>query len=206
MDIVLSTKQTFLNSSTCPEIHGHLHAKEQSRKSWKKFYFVLRRSGLYFSNKGTSKVSKTKWLGYRIKHGLFVVDNLKPLCCMQSYVYMFVVALHWSWTLGWVKCIFCSCTVIALIKKLLLVHCGVNSSSSVYIALSRGTGWAWIFLRSAGISFRQKQDSQSCWQVKLIPRHPTCQHNHFATAFISYNSRPFVVGCRKALVWRPLLL
>ncbi|XP_037343775.2 growth factor receptor-bound protein 14 isoform X1 [Pungitius pungitius] len=47
--------QTFLNSSTCPEIHGHLHAKEQSRKSWKRFYFVLRRSGLYFSNKGTSK-------------------------------------------------------------------------------------------------------------------------------------------------------
>ncbi|XP_005453034.1 growth factor receptor-bound protein 14 isoform X1 [Oreochromis niloticus] len=47
--------QTFLNSSTCPEIHGYLHAKEQSRKSWKKSYFVLRRSGLYFSNKGTSK-------------------------------------------------------------------------------------------------------------------------------------------------------
>ncbi|XP_030614811.1 growth factor receptor-bound protein 14 isoform X2 [Archocentrus centrarchus] len=47
--------QTFLNSSTCPEIHGYLHVKEQSRKSWKRFYFVLRRSGLYFSNKGTSK-------------------------------------------------------------------------------------------------------------------------------------------------------
>uniref|UniRef100_A0A3Q3VQP6 Uncharacterized protein n=1 Tax=Mola mola TaxID=94237 RepID=A0A3Q3VQP6_MOLML len=44
-----------LNSSSCPEVHGHLHAKEQSRKSWKKFYFLLRRSGLYFSNKGTSK-------------------------------------------------------------------------------------------------------------------------------------------------------
>uniref|UniRef100_A0A3Q1B8Y2 Growth factor receptor bound protein 14 n=1 Tax=Amphiprion ocellaris TaxID=80972 RepID=A0A3Q1B8Y2_AMPOC len=47
--------QTFLKSSTCPEIHGYLHAKEQSKKSWKKFYFVLRRSGLYYSNKGTSK-------------------------------------------------------------------------------------------------------------------------------------------------------
>lgn len=48
--------QTFLSSSSCPEIHGYLHAKEHGRKSWKKFYFVLRRSGLYFSNKGTSKV------------------------------------------------------------------------------------------------------------------------------------------------------
>lgn len=47
--------ETFLKSSTCPEIHGHLHVKEQSKKSWKKFYFVLRRSGLYFSTKGTSK-------------------------------------------------------------------------------------------------------------------------------------------------------
>lgn len=47
--------ETFLNSSMCPEIHGHLHAKEQGRKSWKKFFFVLRRSGLYFTNKGTSK-------------------------------------------------------------------------------------------------------------------------------------------------------
>ncbi|KAM6934324.1 growth factor receptor-bound protein 14 isoform 2-T2 [Xenentodon cancila] len=47
--------ETFLKSSTCPEIHGYLHAKEQSRKSWKKFYFVLRRSGLYLSSKGTSK-------------------------------------------------------------------------------------------------------------------------------------------------------
>lgn len=58
--IFLHPTQTFLNSSTCPEVHGHLHAKEQSKKSWKKFYFVLRRSGLYFSNKGTSKVSDKK--------------------------------------------------------------------------------------------------------------------------------------------------
>ncbi|XP_057709295.1 growth factor receptor-bound protein 14 isoform X2 [Corythoichthys intestinalis] len=47
--------QIFLSSSTCPEIHGHLHTKEPSRKSWKKLYFILRRSGLYVSSKGTSK-------------------------------------------------------------------------------------------------------------------------------------------------------
>ncbi|XP_067891330.1 growth factor receptor-bound protein 14 isoform X3 [Heterodontus francisci] len=45
----------FLNSSTCPEIHGYLHAREPGKKTWKKCYFVLRRSGLYFSTKGTSK-------------------------------------------------------------------------------------------------------------------------------------------------------
>lgn len=73
--IFIYPTQTFLNSSTCPEIHGHLHAKEQSRKSWKKFYFVLRRSGLYFSNKGTSKVSQTNLksnIKSRLIHGLFV--------------------------------------------------------------------------------------------------------------------------------------
>ncbi|GCB65465.1 hypothetical protein scyTo_0009962 [Scyliorhinus torazame] len=47
--------QNFLNSSMCPEIHGYLHTREQGRKTWKKCYFVLRRSGLYFSTKGTSK-------------------------------------------------------------------------------------------------------------------------------------------------------
>nr|XP_020846736.1 growth factor receptor-bound protein 14 isoform X2 [Phascolarctos cinereus] len=45
----------FLSSSTYPEIHGYLHAKEQGKKSWKKIYFLLRRSGLYYSTKGTSK-------------------------------------------------------------------------------------------------------------------------------------------------------
>ncbi|XP_067891335.1 growth factor receptor-bound protein 14 isoform X8 [Heterodontus francisci] len=49
--------QNFLNSSTCPEIHGYLHAREPGKKTWKKCYFVLRRSGLYFSTKGTSKRS-----------------------------------------------------------------------------------------------------------------------------------------------------
>lgn len=59
--IFVRTSQTFLKSSSCPEIHGHLHVKELSRKSWKKLYFILRRSGLYFSNKGTSKVRRNTW-------------------------------------------------------------------------------------------------------------------------------------------------
>ncbi|XP_028286981.1 growth factor receptor-bound protein 7 [Parambassis ranga] len=47
--------QNLLKSGTCPEIQGFLHVKEPSRKSWKKVYFFLRRSGLYCSSKGSSK-------------------------------------------------------------------------------------------------------------------------------------------------------
>lgn len=47
--------QNLLKSGTCPEIQGFLHVKEPSRKSWKKVYFFLRRSGLYCSTKGSSK-------------------------------------------------------------------------------------------------------------------------------------------------------
>ncbi|XP_051881793.1 growth factor receptor-bound protein 14-like [Pristis pectinata] len=47
--------QEFLSSRSCPEIHGYLHSRDQGKKSWKKNYFILRRSGLYYSSKGTSK-------------------------------------------------------------------------------------------------------------------------------------------------------
>ncbi|GAA6091642.1 growth factor receptor-bound protein 10a isoform X3 [Tachysurus ichikawai] len=47
--------QNFLNSSRCPEIQGFLYMKETGRKSWKKLYMFLRRSGLYYSTKGMSK-------------------------------------------------------------------------------------------------------------------------------------------------------
>ncbi|XP_046888458.1 growth factor receptor-bound protein 7 isoform X1 [Hypomesus transpacificus] len=42
-------------SGACPEIQGFLQMKERSRKTWKKVFFFLRRSGLYFSIKGSSK-------------------------------------------------------------------------------------------------------------------------------------------------------
>ncbi|XP_009949124.1 PREDICTED: growth factor receptor-bound protein 7-like, partial [Leptosomus discolor] len=47
--------QNFLNSGSCPEVQGFLHLREARRKVWKRFYFSLRRSGLYYSTKGTSK-------------------------------------------------------------------------------------------------------------------------------------------------------
>lgn len=56
MHVICFDFQNFLNSSSCPEIQGYLHLKDPGRKSWKKLYMFLRRSGLYYSTKGTSKV------------------------------------------------------------------------------------------------------------------------------------------------------
>ncbi|KAM3843228.1 growth factor receptor-bound protein 7 [Diretmus argenteus] len=47
--------QNLLRSGTCPEIQGFLHVREPNRKTWKRVYFFLRRSGLYCSTKGSSK-------------------------------------------------------------------------------------------------------------------------------------------------------
>lgn len=47
--------QNMVKSGSCPEIQGFLHVREGGKKSWKKLYFVLRRSGLYCSSKGQSK-------------------------------------------------------------------------------------------------------------------------------------------------------
>ncbi|XP_061872814.1 growth factor receptor-bound protein 7-like [Colius striatus] len=47
--------QNFLNSGSCPEVQGFLQLQEPGHKLWKRFHFSLRRSGLYYSTKGTSK-------------------------------------------------------------------------------------------------------------------------------------------------------
>ncbi|XP_030196688.1 growth factor receptor-bound protein 7 [Gadus morhua] len=47
--------ETLLRSGSCPEIQGFLQVKEPSRRAWKRVYFLLRRSGLYSSTKGSSK-------------------------------------------------------------------------------------------------------------------------------------------------------
>ncbi|XP_078280548.1 growth factor receptor-bound protein 7-like [Rhinoraja longicauda] len=47
--------QNVVNARSCPEIQGYLHLKEKGKKTWRRLYFFLRRSGFYYSTKGTSK-------------------------------------------------------------------------------------------------------------------------------------------------------
>ncbi|XP_041123068.1 LOW QUALITY PROTEIN: growth factor receptor-bound protein 7-like [Polyodon spathula] len=47
--------QNLLLSGSCPEIQGSLQVRQTGKKGWKRSCFFLRKSGLYHSNKGSSK-------------------------------------------------------------------------------------------------------------------------------------------------------
>ena len=50
-------QEYFSESGRVPEVEGVLYMKEGLKKPWKKYFFMLRASGLYHSTKGRSKVS-----------------------------------------------------------------------------------------------------------------------------------------------------
>lgn len=52
----LLLQEYFSSTHRVPEIEGILYSKEGYKKPWKKYFFILRSSGLYYSTKGKSKV------------------------------------------------------------------------------------------------------------------------------------------------------
>ena len=47
-----------LNCPQIPEIEGPLWLKSEGKKSWKKYYFVLRPNGLYHATKPGGKMAR----------------------------------------------------------------------------------------------------------------------------------------------------
>ncbi|XP_062322483.1 growth factor receptor-bound protein 10 isoform X2 [Osmerus eperlanus] len=77
--------QNLLAPNSCPEIQGFLLVKELSRKSWKKLYVFLRRSGLYISTKGVSKEPRHLQLLADLEdNNLFTVTTGRKLHCAPT--------------------------------------------------------------------------------------------------------------------------
>lgn len=74
--IIFKLKEFFQNiGSPVPEIEGPLYIKVESKKSWKKYYCVLRQSGLYYIPKGKNKV----------RFNLFTLDLLNVKCFKKLF-------------------------------------------------------------------------------------------------------------------------
>ncbi|NXX85819.1 GRB7 protein, partial [Urocolius indicus] len=70
----------FLNSGSCPEVQGFLKLQEPGCKLWKRFHFSLRRSGLYYSTKGTSKDPwHLQYFAYLTESNIYYVTQGKKL-------------------------------------------------------------------------------------------------------------------------------
>ncbi|XP_060059552.1 growth factor receptor-bound protein 7 isoform X6 [Erinaceus europaeus] len=76
--------QNFLNAGSFPEIQGFLQLRGSGRKLWKRFFCFLRRSGLYYSTKGTSKPNKLR-NGHKGLHIFCSEDEQSRTCWLAAF-------------------------------------------------------------------------------------------------------------------------
>ncbi|KAK2505468.1 hypothetical protein MC885_009682 [Smutsia gigantea] len=76
--------QNFLNAGSFPEIQGFLQLRGSGHKLWKRFFCFLRRSGLYYSTKGTSKLNKLR-NGHKALRVFCSEDEQSRTCWLAAF-------------------------------------------------------------------------------------------------------------------------
>uniref|UniRef100_A0A673M135 Growth factor receptor-bound protein 7-like n=1 Tax=Sinocyclocheilus rhinocerous TaxID=307959 RepID=A0A673M135_9TELE len=130
--MISDSADNMVKSGSCPEIQGFLHVREGGKKSWKKLYFVLRRSGLYCSNKGQSKEPwHLQCVGDLEDLNVFTVFNGRKLYgAPGEHVFCIKVANRNRVSIGHVPCVSPCCPLMATLTKVAQQHC--SESRHVY--------------------------------------------------------------------------
>ncbi|XP_073091657.1 growth factor receptor-bound protein 7 isoform X1 [Manis javanica] len=92
--------QNFLNAGSFPEIQGFLQVRGSGHKLWKRFFCFLRRSGLYYSTKGTSKLNKLR-NGHKALRVFCSEDEQSRTCWLAAFrLFKYGVQLYRNYQLA----------------------------------------------------------------------------------------------------------
>ncbi|XP_057357436.1 growth factor receptor-bound protein 7 isoform X2 [Manis pentadactyla] len=92
--------QNFLNAGSFPEIQGFLQLRGSGHKLWKRFFCFLRRSGLYYSTKGTSKLNKLR-NGHKALRVFCSEDEQSRTCWLAAFrLFKYGVQLYRNYQLA----------------------------------------------------------------------------------------------------------
>lgn len=95
--IILLAQESFCGTSVIvPELEGALYLKEDGKKSWKRRYFLLRASGIYYVPRGKTKVrSQIILFSNKTIHGGETVEL--PRWYLKMHCLMHLRGLRFPW-------------------------------------------------------------------------------------------------------------